>query len=149
MGTAQRLEAARAVLATATARRDAEQARLDNRHWTELDSAVGSGIRRKPNAKADARRFASYSRSADIFTAYDAAEREVERLTRTLAYEQAEASRVRFTREDLSGAIVVRTTGGWHKVARVNAKTVSVETGYSWTDRIEFDKILEYRKLAA
>lgn len=148
MGTAERLEKARAVLATATARRDAEQARLDNRHWTELDSATGSGIRRKPNAKADARRFAGYARSADIFTAFEAAEREVDRLTRQLEYERAEATRQRFTREDIAGAFAVRTSAGWHKVARVNAKTVSVETGYSWTDRIEFDKILDYRKAA-
>lgn len=146
--TAERLERAREVLAQATVRRDAEQARLDSRHWTELDPAIGSGIRRKPNAKADARRFAGYTRSADIFTAFDAAEKEVERLTRRLAAEQAEATRQRFTRDDITGAWAVRTADGWHKVAKVNAKTVSVETAYSWTERIEFDKILDYRKAA-
>lgn len=57
----------------------------------------------------------------------------------------AERDRVRFTRQDIKGATWVRVNYGWRKVARVNAKTVSVETGYSWTDRIEFDKVLEVR----
>ena len=48
-----------------------------------------------------------------------------------------------FTTEDLKAARVVRTSVGWHKVARVNAKSVSVETGYSWTDRYTLDKVLE------
>lgn len=58
----------------------------------------------------------------------------------------AERDRVRFTHEDIKGATWVRVGYGWCKVARVNAKTVSVETGYSWTDRIVFDKVLEVRR---
>lgn len=58
----------------------------------------------------------------------------------------AERDRVRFTREDLAGSRFIRTSGGWHKVVKVNAKTVSVETGYSWTDRHPFEKVLEVRK---
>ena len=61
---------------------------------------------------------------------------------------QAEADRVKLTRAELVGAVAVRTSAGWHKVAKLNAKTVSVETGYSWTDRIEFAKILEFREAA-
>lgn len=49
------------------------------------------------------------------------------------------------TREDVVGAVVVRTAGGWHKVVRVNARTVSVATGYSWVDRYPFDRLLEVR----
>ena len=52
---------------------------------------------------------------------------------------------VPFTAEELQAARVVRTDVGWHKVSRVNAKTVSVETGYSWTDRIAIEKVLEVR----
>jgi hypothetical protein len=58
---------------------------------------------------------------------------------------QAEQQRVRLTRDDIKGATHVRTQHGWHKVARINSKSVSVETGYPWVDRYEFDKIREVR----
>lgn len=49
------------------------------------------------------------------------------------------------TPETLNGAKYVRTRYGWHKVVRVNRTSVTVETGYSWTDRIQLGKILEAR----
>ncbi|WP_156027412.1 hypothetical protein [Mycetocola saprophilus] len=58
----------------------------------------------------------------------------------------AERDRVRLERADIIGARVVRTRVGWHKVARINVKTVSVETGYSWVDRYPFAEILEARQ---
>ena len=58
----------------------------------------------------------------------------------------AEKARPKLTRDDLAGATHVRDRFGWHKVARVNKTTVSVETGYSWVDRIPFDKVLEVRR---
>jgi hypothetical protein len=60
----------------------------------------------------------------------------------------AERDRKRFGREDLVGATHVRVRAVWRKVARLNAKTVSVETGYSWVDRIPFDQILEFRTIS-
>jgi len=60
---------------------------------------------------------------------------------------EAEANRVHLTRDDLLAATYVRTRFGWHKVARVSRTTVSVETGYSWTDKYEFSKILEARTI--
>jgi hypothetical protein len=41
---------------------------------------------------------------------------------------------------------LVRDSAGWHVVARVNAKSVSVLTPWSWTDRIEHARIIETRK---
>lgn len=58
----------------------------------------------------------------------------------------AERDRRRLTADDLHGATYVRTSTGWHKVVRVNAKSVTVETAYSWTDRYEFGEILEALK---
>lgn len=52
---------------------------------------------------------------------------------------------VPFTEEQWKAAVVVRTLTGWRKVVRVNAKTVTVSTPYSWTDRIARDKVLEVR----
>lgn len=67
--------------------------------------------------------------------------------TKARGYERriAERDRKRLDRSDILGATFIRVSYGWRKVAKVNAKTVSVETGYSWTDRIEFDKIIEIR----
>ena len=57
----------------------------------------------------------------------------------------AESARIKFTADDLAGAEWVRDRFGWHRVIRVSAKSVTVETGYSWTDRLAIDKILEFR----
>ena len=57
----------------------------------------------------------------------------------------AELDRVRLTREDILGARWVRTAGAWRKVVRVNKTTVSVDSGYSWVDRIDFSQVLEVR----
>lgn len=45
----------------------------------------------------------------------------------------------------IPGAWAVRTGTRWHEVVRVNAKTVTVKTGYSWTDRIPFEKVTAVR----
>ena len=59
---------------------------------------------------------------------------------------QTEADRVKITRDKLEGAVLVRSAlYGWRKVRRVNTKTVSVDSGYSWADLIPMDKILDYR----
>lgn len=54
-----------------------------------------------------------------------------------------EATRHRFTRDEVAGARAVKDSNGWHRVVRVSAKSVTVETPYSWTDRIALDKILQ------
>lgn len=38
----------------------------------------------------------------------------------------------------------VRVSGQWRRVARVSAKSVSVETGYSWTDRVPWHQVQRY-----
>jgi len=66
-------------------------------------------------------------------------------VARVQAKREAELVRVRLTREDIVGARAVRTVRGWQAVVRVNAKAVSVHTGYSWVDRVLFDDVLEVR----
>ena len=61
------------------------------------------------------------------------------------AERKAEAERVRLTRDDIVVARFVRTALGWWKVRAVNKVTVSVDSGYSWADKIPFDKVLEVR----
>lgn len=43
----------------------------------------------------------------------------------------------------------VRVGGYWARVAKVNKATCSVETGYSWTDRVPWHKIIGHRSAAA
>ena len=38
---------------------------------------------------------------------------------------------------------------GWHRVVRVNRVSVSVATGYSWTDTVRLDRIIETRAATA
>ena len=39
----------------------------------------------------------------------------------------------------------VKIRGSWHKVARANAKTVSVETPYTWTNRAPWAEVQDHR----
>ena len=57
----------------------------------------------------------------------------------------AEKARPKMTAEEVAGARFVRDEYGWHKVVRVSAKSVTVETPYSWTERLPLAKVLEVR----
>jgi hypothetical protein len=84
----------------------------------------------------------SYRAETEAQERYDYWQAKVASYTRRIA----ERDRVRLTQKDLIGATHVRLVGGsWHKVARLNKTTVSVETGYSWVDRYAFDKVLQAR----
>lgn len=65
-------------------------------------------------------------------------------VARRKAEREAEAARAKFTAGDLAGASHVRDSVGWHRVVRVSAKSVTVATSYSWTDRISIAKVLEF-----
>jgi len=89
--------------------------------------------------------------AADINRTVDAATAEVE-AWKTARYEAAkaaaaerEATRHRYTADELRDARAVRDSAGWHRVVRVNRTSVTVATAYSWDDRIALDKILEAR----
>lgn len=62
------------------------------------------------------------------------------------AAREAEKARPKLTADEVRGAIAVRDEFGWHRVVRVSAKSVTVETPYSWTERIALDKVLEARR---
>lgn len=62
------------------------------------------------------------------------------------AHREAESARQHFTPDELKGAKFIQTDTGWHEVVRVNGKTVTVKTPYSWTDSIALKKILKVAK---
>lgn len=58
-------------------------------------------------------------------------------------YREADANRTRLTADDVRGATAIRDQDGWHEVVRVSAKSVTVATPYSWTERVAIDQVLE------
>jgi len=146
VATATELEAK---LTEATEKRDFllsafQKADLHARGYLGDDMAVVSGIRRKPNPRADAKRWGSYDKAAAAAQALTYAERLVARLTVMIGRARADESAV-CDLASLREGDLVRTDLGWHRVVRVNAKSVTVETGYSWTDRYPLDRIIETR----
>ena len=53
-----------------------------------------------------------------------------------------------FSAETISKGDYVCVSGTWRKVVRVSKKSVSCETGYSWTDRVEYHKITRHKTAA-
>lgn len=90
------------------------------------------------------RRAAATERSVDAAVAEVRASEAEERAAAIARY-KARIAPVPYTPEELAAAVAVRTIVGWHRVVKVNAKTVTVETVHSWTDRYEISKILEVR----
>ena len=144
MSTSTRVEAAEQRLATARA----AVAAIDGTGPRDPNLPLGQIVDRTPRqqAQAGARADRSIERAAAAFKELKAAEQSlrVERAKASTATRNAETLKG-VTAETIKAAKFVRTTCGWHKVAKVNAKSVSVETGYSWTDRIAHSKILEVR----
>lgn len=116
------------------------------RNEFETDMATVSGIRRKPNPRADAQRWNRFDREAAAWAQVREAQTSVDSLTAQLIHARRNAP-VPFTTEDLKAATHLRTRYGWREIVKVNTKTVSVATGYSWTDRIPKDQIMEVRRI--
>lgn len=114
----------------------------------DYDPAILSGIRRRPNPRADTRRHAAYDRSAKATRDLMEQERRVRAAEHRLERAERDAVAPRDL-DALARGWFVRTRHGWHRVVRVNATSVSVETGYSWTDRIPFKQIVETRNKRA
>lgn len=75
----------------------------------------------------------------------EADEKHAEAVERRKQAREAEAARVKFTAADLADAEYVRGEFGWHRVVRVNAKSVTVSSAYSWDVRIPLAQVLEFR----
>lgn len=110
------------------------------------DSAILSGIRRKPNHKADSRRFAAYDREASLVLELQRAQADLAASERALANAEAmERSQAEVTPDAIKSAKYVCDAQGWHEVVRVSAKSVTVKTPWSWTERIPLDRIIDTR----
>ena len=71
---------------------------------------------------------------------------EAVRLDRAALAARVEAGTLRvYSRDTIRKGDAVKAHGRWHRVARVNGKSVSVETGYSWTDTVPYHRITDHR----
>lgn len=84
--------------------------------------------------------------SRDRLTAQLTHERESLEMWRSVRAEQvADGTATNYGRESVKKGDAVRIRGHWRRVARANAKTVSVETDYSWTDRAPWHEVEDHR----
>lgn len=89
----------------------------------------------------------SANRGLDAIVAGQKADEDAAHKAIVAAHRAREAARVKLSREDIAGAVLVRSRiHGWRKVRRVNTKSVSVDSGYSWPDNIAFKDVLEVRR---
>jgi hypothetical protein len=134
-------------LAYATEKRDAAAAAIVRADAVYADAhEMGGGIPGfggSGSQRAAQKVRATYDRSHRLYN--EAKERHDYWDAKAKGYERriAERDRVRLTREDVANATHVLISRTWRKVVRVNATTVSVETGYSWVDRYPFDQVLD------
>jgi hypothetical protein len=114
-------------------------------HVAALSKAKGSAAGRLSGSGLK-----QFHRSTDSslrrYTEAEAQAKELEHKAALAAHREREAARTHFTAEELKGAKLVQTSTGWHEVVRVNGKTVTVKTPYSWTDSIAHKKILKVAK---
>lgn len=144
--SAERLERQRQRVATLERRVEQARSRAQDATPGDGDPGVLSGVRRRPNVKAERRRYAAYDNES-ILIADLALERiYLASLEQEAAREAADAaSQAAVDLAAIEPGNLVRSRHGWHRVVRVNAKTVAVETPWSWTERIPLDAILEVR----
>ncbi|MFF0818401.1 DUF3560 domain-containing protein [Rhodococcus sp. NPDC003318] len=158
--TRTRIEAAEAVAAadartdaatTTTARRNSpaviarriERLSADRRAaQRELDGysrtiwVVGDTRHTETNTPAVGRRRAQLRDSIERFDA------QIRYWEEVRAAQDADGRKL-YARDDINPGDLVKVCGRWHKVKRVNAKSVSVETEYSWTDTVKYDAITD------
>jgi len=133
---------ARAELAALTAKAECGAAAYRLNHGDDM--AMVSGTRRKPNARADARKWNACDREADAWSAVSAKAAEIELLAHRAKIAKRDAL-VPYTAAELKAARYIRTKHGWHEVVRVSAKSVTVRTEWSWNDRVLLADVIEVR----
>ena len=101
--------------------------------------------RRRAGARAGA---AAAERAVRDELARQRAEKDAVALRAKEAAKARQIERQRFTAADLADATHVHDGYTWRRVVRVNAKTVTVTTAYSWTDHLPLGQIRDHRTIA-
>ncbi|GIE90495.1 DUF3560 domain-containing protein [Actinoplanes regularis] len=148
------LDAARAE--DATADHYAEKAAGVRIHAEVLDNPRVI-MRRVETLQADLRRWQRELAEAQANNAseqyQDRCRREIARLEENISHQQGKLTDraasgvfVAWSPQNLAKGDVVRGEFGWYRVSRVNAKSVSLDNGRDWPQRLTFDKIFGRRR---
>ncbi|WP_430648118.1 DUF3560 domain-containing protein [Agromyces sp. GXS1127] len=62
------------------------------------------------------------------------------------AQQIADGTATGYTRQQIQKGDLVKIRGNWREVVRANVKTVSLTTGYSWTDTAPYAEIQEHKR---
>lgn len=65
--------------------------------------------------------------------------------TKVREQQQADGLATNYGPHNVAKGDTVKVRSTWHRVARVNAKSVSLETAYTWTDRYPWHEIQDHR----
>jgi hypothetical protein len=128
---------------TSIAEKEAELAAANER-FASFDPTPGGRSRGKQYAQ---RVDAGIRRLARLAETVRRLERELTELQR--AETDEEPTFVAMPETIQVGDLIATRLVEWRRVVRVNKKSVSVETGYSWTDTVPYAKILRHRRVAA
>lgn len=71
---------------------------------------------------------------------------ELEHWQRVRAQQLEDGTATAYSRESVKAGDAVKIRGQWRRVVRANAKSVSVETGYAWTDRSPWHEVQDHRR---
>ena len=70
---------------------------------------------------------------------------DLEHWQKVRAEQLATGQATNYSRENVAVGDLVKISGSWHTVARCNAKTVAVDTGYSWTNKAPWHTVQDHR----
>ena len=105
---------------------------------------LGADIRRMERSLAQSVAAGHHRQDLEDQLAIDRADLEHWMQVRADQLETGQATN--YSRENVAVGDLVKIGGSWHTVARCNAKTVAVETGYSWTNKAPWHKVQDHRR---
>lgn len=104
---------------------------------------LGADIRRMERNLAHAVAAGYHRQDLEDQLAIDRAD--LEHWQKVRAEQIATGQATSYGRDNVAVGDLVKISGSWHTVARCNAKTVAVETGYSWTNKAPWHKVQDHR----
>jgi hypothetical protein len=104
---------------------------------------LGADIRRMERSLAQS--IAAGHPRQDLEDQLAIARADLEHWQKVRAEQLATGQATNYSPENVAVGDLVKISGSWHTVARCNAKTVAVKTGYSWTSKAPWRAVQDHR----
>ncbi|KAB7740966.1 DUF3560 domain-containing protein [Nostocoides sp. F2B08] len=108
---------------------------------------LAAGVRRMERSLAQSAAAGHQRQDLEDLLAIDRAD--LEHWQKVRADQLATGQATNYSPENVAVGDLVKISGSWHTVARCNAKTVAVKTGYSWTSKAPWHTVQEHRPRGA